>query len=170
MCACLERYSGARCSACAPAYAGASCASCAPQHFQFAGDCRSCGDYGAVMFIPALLVYGLVVLVHRHGAGLRTDSLTTARMAVVRLQIVFVHLEFGLAWPPFVRQVASWMQGLFSFDLPSLASPECVVDGGLDAATRWSLTLWGPLTFALPFCAMIVGSRRSRARQFQLAT
>ena len=143
----------------------ANCARCDSDYGRLLGECRPCGWTSFLLIVAAALAYLAALYGLHHFSGKRSDSLTTARMAVVRLQIFLAHFSFGLSWPPFVLALARALRRVFSFEILALASPECVV-GRVDAATAWSLTAWAPLAFVLPFVGLALRSWEDHRRRY----
>jgi hypothetical protein len=54
-----------------------------------------------------------------------TDSAIFASISLPHIQFISFSLRMPFGWPDFVKEAASYVAAVFSFDFGSLTSPEC---------------------------------------------
>ncbi len=123
--------------------------------------CHQCDDTMYLYFLIAFMIYANIMIVLYKAAGVRVgrDFLTTGRMFIVRLQVFFLHFNFQLKWPAFMKAIARWLGQLVHIALPEIADAECLI-GDVGALEAWSMRQWTPLLFVLPF--LLIASRQNQ--------
>jgi hypothetical protein len=184
---------------CAQGAKGVGCSECWQGWFAFGGGCTECPE-GAGVGLPIALVtaalVGIIVGVWKLSAtpeaveaadGARdnaetaaaiqaqvSNAVTFAGITAFHLQLAAINLSLpGFPFPGLLRSIARWVGTLFSFDIGTLANPECNAGDlpGVEILALKSVTFLG-LIVAVMLALWAFGKykgRRNHARNAMIA-
>jgi hypothetical protein len=160
--------------------------------FAFGGGCTECSEgEGAQLLAPVLgAVAGVIIIVGvwklsttpetvEDAEGARENAETAAAIqgqvnnAVAFFGIAAFHLQLsainlsvpGFPFPDMLRAIAQWMSNLFGFDIGTIASPECNLEGtylAVEVVAIKSLALYGVVAFVM-FAVWMYGNAKAAA-------